>query len=251
MGISIQVEFVGRCRATKLWKINKVIKLYEVVRGTEKESEERGRRGEERVYLPWLRCICFCCSDLMWLPAGFQLGILNLVNANLVSFPVFFYTFFLRMFVWQRKLQSFLVFNLGNAAKFSGAQGAWQTIRKSELEPSAKGTSFRVGLIRCIFGIGLIPRAISCQTLCGSSFVIKGWPGRLNNSISMRFGRIISGYFGPLGRPRLTFSQNRKSFISILNKFRCHIKAKEARTKGPEMGKARERTLQRWVISID
>jgi len=69
-------------------------------------------------------------------------------------FPLLFFIW--RMFVWQRKLQSFLVFNLGNAAKFLDKQGVWKNLQSLIqiffLELSVKDLLFRVRLFCNIFG---------------------------------------------------------------------------------------------------
>jgi len=61
-----------------------------------------------------------------------------------------------------------------------------------------------------------------------------------------QFQCIISGYFGPLGSHKcesLTFFGNRKSFISILNKFRGHIKGAQKRRRPAQMAP------ESWAVS--
>jgi len=168
------------------------------------------------------------------------------VNTNLVFFSRS--SFFWRMFVWQRKLQSFLVFNLGNAAKFLDKQGVWKNLQS---------------LIQIFF------LELSVKDLLSGSFISQNFRDAENcfdiepyhvtlikeagpKPTIQQFQCIISGYFGPLGshkRESLTFFGNRKSFISILNKFRGHIKgAQKRRRPGPHKWPPRVgpfRTLQR------
>lgn len=202
----------------------------------------------------------------MWLPvSAWNFKFREHKFGFLLSFPFFFH-FILRMFVWPWKLQSFSVFNLGNAGKFWASRERGKTSNVNEIFESGKygiGGSVEGPFV---FWVRLIRNIFDMQSRLKSVWHIM-WSDPISGPISdqrkldqnqtntIQFQCIISGYFGPLNshkRELNLFRQPQKFRFNFKQISRPHQRGHQCWKRGPHTkaspncGSSRQRFRAEW-----